>query len=598
MKKLLARPAACAAAAALGMTGVFVAVPVSAAEVASTDLDVIAEEFWDVDGIQGFATDGDGNVVLMTLAEDEVREAEKFEEEHSNVEILELAEPLVAFGQDELVGGAGYFTADSPDFQGNGGLCSVGFSGWDPQGNPAIITAGHCSLDGGWKHAIRTQPSLDLTDPGTGHPIGLLDPESLGTFGFSQYGGPGDTPGEDGTETSTDIAVIDVSNDDLTLLPEVTDWSTAGSEDLAASTTRITAVGQPRFGEPVAKSGRTTGYTADATLDLEEGWIQVSGRWVHGFGAVGLDGAPGDSGGPIVQGETAVGLVSGGGETEDGEGFLWGTRLQDALHFTDGYTVALHLEAPALTFPETTGDVEPGADITGTAPAGSMVEITPADGETLTVESNAEGQWSFPAPQDLGQQNFSAVAKVGFDVSEETQFSVNVVERTRTPEDAPPERELTIDPRRVHVADFVQEDRCVTVTATGFAAGQPLTLQVSPRGNGVEEFELDNTADQTGVVTFRVYGAEPENPHVYLGAYDLRVAAEADAEGYAPGDADDPLTGSFEVVAGGAVPGEGGDRNDKGSLPRTGVELTAGLGAGAGLLIVGVAAVLAAKRRR
>lgn len=46
----------------------------------------------------------------------------------------------------------------------------------------------------------------------------------LGDFGFSQFGGPGNTSGGP-DPTSTDIGVIDVTNDDLTLLPEVTNWA-------------------------------------------------------------------------------------------------------------------------------------------------------------------------------------------------------------------------------------------------------------------------------------------------------------------------------------------------------------------------------------
>lgn len=111
-------------------------------------------------------------------------------------------------------------------------------------------------------------------------------------------------------------------------------------------------------------------------------------------------------------------------------------------------------------------------------------------------------------------------------------------------------------------------------------------------------------------MNFGVYGTNAANADVYLGTYDVSVAAAYDddaanagseaapaAEAQAPGDADEPLIGSFEVVADeGAAPGEDEDGSDNGDLPRTGTELT-GLGVGAGLLVVGAAAVYVTTRR-
>ncbi|MBR7502803.1 LPXTG cell wall anchor domain-containing protein, partial [Mycobacterium tuberculosis] len=83
-----------------------------------------------------------------------------------------------------------------------------------------------------------------------------------------------------------------------------------------------------------------------------------------------------------------------------------------------------------------------------------------------------------------------------------------------------------------------------------------------------------------------------------IGKYDVSVTGANDT------DDESPLTGSFKVVGddqgnggGGSDDGKDGGNGGGGSdLPRTGAELT-GLAAGAGLLLVGGAAVVLTMRR-
>lgn len=581
-KRLLSRPAALAAAASLGMTGVFVTVPSSATEPtkeASTSVKSMSkqvQEFADVDGVQAYGTDGDGNVVVVTLPgeklDEETTEAiEAFEGEFSNVEVIEIAEPIQAYAQNELVGGAGYGAGTA---EGAAGLCSVGFTAVSPEGNPAVITAGHCTNDDALTQATRTLPSLDTAHSGEDSSQ-LMDPAKMGDFAFSQFGGPNHSTGGDGDPNSTDIAVIDVTNPTLELLPAVTDWSTAGDDDLAAGiATEITGVSAPVAGAPVSKSGRTTGLTHDDDLDLVDGWSRIGisdteYRWVRGFGVNGLDAAPGDSGGAVFQGDQAIGVVSGGSPASGSqESFFWGTSLVHALEFTDGYEVMVAED-----------DSEPTPDPTPSETPDPTPSDDPSDEPTEDPTSPAPTEDpTSPAPTD--------------DPTDE----------------APAERELSIDPSRVTVSDFVNEDEGVNITATGYAPGQTVELEVFPQNDSVNDFTLEGTADENGVVTFGVYGTNAANADVYLGTYEVRVAASDDdaanagseaapaAGAYAAGDADEPLTGSFEVVADeGAAPGED-DENGEGSLPRTGSELT-GLGVGAGLLVAGAAAVYVTTRR-
>ena len=244
---------------------------------------------------------------------------------------------------------------------------------------------------------------------------------------FSQFGGPGNSNGTDGSLTSVDFSTWDINNSALDLLPEVTDWTTASQDDLSLSTETITAVGAAQVG-PIERSGRTSGYSSGDVLETNV-WFRVSGfngdddyRLVHGF-VTDAYADHGDSGGPFWQGSTAVGVLSAGTTTEDGTVLSFGADIADGLALSGGYTLKLHIDAPAV---KTTGTVVAGDQISGTAPAGTTVEVTPAGGATITATSDASGNWSFPAPADFGAFDFSVIAKNGFNVSEAASGSVTI----------------------------------------------------------------------------------------------------------------------------------------------------------------------------
>ena len=409
-------------AAALGLSGLlftpsaFAAAPGADAPVVGAQYAKQAQELLNGDGVQAVGRDADGNVVIVkTVGESDA--VESFTETYPNVVVQEIGGPLEAAATTDVVGGAGYF---SPTSATAGISCSIGFTGWSPTGAPAVISAGHCTEDGVLEDTFLSDPTLDAAggDVGVGAP--------LGAFGFSQFGGAGNTVGADGDLNSIDVSVIDVSNTALDLLPVVTDWTTL--TDLSLSTIPITAVGKPVAGAPISKSGRTTGYTSAPSVDVVDGWAKVSGRVVYGFGTTGLESTEGDSGGAMFQGNTAVGVLSGGREATATEpSFVWGSDLTNALSHTGGYTVALTIAAPALTAPANGGDVERGARITGTAPALSTVTINPATGADIVVTADAAGNFSFPAPATLGAYAFTAQAKLGFDTSTTSTFAVTVV---------------------------------------------------------------------------------------------------------------------------------------------------------------------------
>lgn len=432
--RTLARPVALSAAAILGLSGTFAAAPAFASEepkaLSTKAFSAVREDLQAEENVEVVGRTVDGKLYLGTTGGVEagtlptVKELEKQVGGEIAIEQVSLKSPLSAYAKNDVVGGAGYlaYNAGKTGY----GMCSIGFTGWSKSGQPALITAGHCTDDGKLKDPIRSIPSNDEAGGGPSGQAKPLDSAPIGPFSSYRYGGPGNgNPGADRDKASSDIATIDVKNTNLKIKPEVTDWTTSKGDDLSLSTTDVTAVGNPVEGKPVKRSGRTTGIRSDDSIDLAEGWARVSGRWVHGFGVNGLEARPGDSGGSIYQGTTAVGVVSGGGSGSDGRPFVWGTRLQDALKLTDGYKVALKVSAPRVA---TTGDLASGEAITGTAPAGSTVELTAEDGQVLEAKVGSDGTWSVEADGDLGTQEYAAVAKKGFDSSEASDFKINVTD--------------------------------------------------------------------------------------------------------------------------------------------------------------------------
>ncbi|WP_440710744.1 hypothetical protein [Herbiconiux sp. YIM B11900] len=388
--------------------------------------DALAQSLLTVDGdIQAVATDGAGNVVVYTTADSASLggESRLLLGSAGNTVIKTLSGPIEAYAADEVVGGAGYAAYENVGDQ-QVGLCSVGFSGFTPEGDPAVISAGHCTLneETGARLGLSalTVPSDDTAGGGT-QPSLLAE---LGEVGFSQFGGPGDSAGTDGDLNSVDISTWDVTNDDLTLLPEVTNWSAAAiaSDDLASSTVPVRSVGEASMGATISKSGRTTGFST-GTIQAVKGWANVSGHQVYGFGATMLS-KPGDSGGSIIQGDTAIGVVSGGSEADS---FVWGADLQAGLALTGGYTVAVKIDAPQVTFPGDGGDIYAGGFITGTGPAGTTLEVDPSTGDSFTVAIDGSGNWSFPAPATAGAISYSIAATQGFSSSPATTFDVDVL---------------------------------------------------------------------------------------------------------------------------------------------------------------------------
>ncbi|MFW0769154.1 S1 family peptidase [Arthrobacter koreensis] len=400
----------------------------------ATDLTELARDYISAFGVQGLQSIGlgaDGFTIRVadpevSRVQDNARRATAsapspadYAEGFTNVAIQDAAGAGTPLAQ-EVFGGQGFLG----DAGGGYAACSIGFNGWDPSGNPAVITAGHCTLDGTIHNTLlapQTQEDAVTT--------------ALGTFGASVFGGPGnatvnpDNP--DPATFGTDVAVIGSINPDLELRPEVTEWA---GDDLSETTTRITGVGTPVVGSPVCRSGLTTGWVCGTVEELaifavpghNNGTDPADIRAVTGF-ISDFQGAPGDSGGPVISGSTAVGLVSAGFDTDDDGAIdaVGSADLATALAYVPGYSVAVFLEAPALNVKD--GDtVYTDQLLSGTAPAGSVVRASVA-GVGGEIPVGADGSWSMLVPrtvQDGETTRFSVSAVSGFNKSATTVYNL------------------------------------------------------------------------------------------------------------------------------------------------------------------------------
>lgn len=330
-----------------------------------------------------------------------------------------------AFAEGDVVGGQGYLSVSQDDLLYN---CSVGFAAWSPDRTPALLSAGHCAFDDNNLKMAGTLWSVPSEQPAAGGDDELPPtPEVLGVFGFAQFGSTNNAPGADGDTNATDISVIDVAAG-TNPLPLVTDWTTATEayDSLAGSGVAVKAVGAAVAG-PVSKSGRTTGFTTGAINGnhIVAGWAQIEDRWVQGFSSNTVAG-PGDSGGAVIQGNTAVGLISGGVEASPGvEQWTWSASLTTALPKTNGYEVALDLDAPVVASPAAGAEVNPGATIEGSAPGSDTVTVTGLGAEQ-TVDV-VDGKFSFIGPVDLGEATITITGVNGLSTSPTTTLNLTVV---------------------------------------------------------------------------------------------------------------------------------------------------------------------------
>ncbi|MFF4281311.1 S1 family peptidase [Streptomyces kronopolitis] len=177
---------------------------------------------------------------------------------------------------------------------GGNARCSLGFN-VTVQGAPAFLTAGHCGNDS----------KTWTADQGGGQP--------LGTVADSKF-------------PKTDFALV--KYDDTGAKPD-------SSVDLGnGSTQKITKAAEAAVGMKVQRSGSTTGVHDGKVTGLDATVNYGNGDIVNGLIQTDVCAEPGDSGGSMFSGDSAVGLTSGGSGdcTQGGETFF--QPMTDALKAT------------------------------------------------------------------------------------------------------------------------------------------------------------------------------------------------------------------------------------------------------------------------
>lgn len=341
----------------------------------------------------------------------------QFAARYPDVSIRHARGPARTSAGTSMQGGMGYGSETAP---GRFAVCSLGFSAFNAAGAPAAISAGHCTQDG----AISTV-RVEKRRASEGFAgLGAV----LGTFGFSRFGGPGNSAVRTGSvgltgSIGTDVSVLDRINPALTSLPSVTTWKNGSPQ---AAGPRITGVARARIGDKVCKSGRTTGWTC-GTVD-EVGIFVVGGfrkragdlRAVRGFGMANpyfSKADEGDSGGAAVAGNRAVGITS--AISYDDRGRAYFADLQRALDATPGYSLRISLNSPKLVPPAPKAVIDAGSRIHGSiagAPAGTRIKVI-SGGKTIATVTPKNGKFSFTAPAAAGGFTFGVRAVNGYSSS-------------------------------------------------------------------------------------------------------------------------------------------------------------------------------------
>ncbi|MFI6563139.1 S1 family peptidase [Streptomyces sp. NPDC050534] len=160
------------------------------------------------------------------------------------------------------------FIAGGDAISGSGGRCSLGFN-VTKGGEPYFLTAGHCT------DAIKTWSDSSGNQIGENADSQFPDND----FGLVKYTGSTDHPSE-----------VDLYN---------------------GSTQKITKAAEATVGEKVQRSGSTT-QVHDGTVKALNATVNYSEGTVNGLIQTDVCAEPGDSGGSLFDGESAIGLTSGG----------------------------------------------------------------------------------------------------------------------------------------------------------------------------------------------------------------------------------------------------------------------------------------------
>jgi putative cell wall-binding protein len=315
----------------------------------------------------------------------------------------------------DLVGGQGYFSVLSEEYI---SLCSVAFNGTNTANNlKQFLTAGHCRESGQWDNGrmyelVQSRPGVrDAAGPVLGQP-------SDSTFHLGD---------------GVDSGLVTTNTNAFTPVPRVGTWgSTANNAPVTSGAqVAIRDYAQAVVNQPICRSGRTSGWQCgtveEVDYDLSVGpapIVQVN-TIISDFCAL-----PGDSGGSVLSGSYAIGLLSAGTYEDscDEQG-----RLSAAFPLVAGddkssvatanptWEISVAVSNPVITFPAAGAVVPEGATMTGTVPSSTTrysVRVVVDGSTTLTAPVASDGTWSVPLTGvSKGLHSYSVTALYGTGIS-------------------------------------------------------------------------------------------------------------------------------------------------------------------------------------
>ena len=211
------------------------------------------------------------------------------------------------------------------------------------------------------RRAAKLRPGLRRDDP-LGMPATPLSAPSVSASSAvdksSWITGDEKNPGNVGT----DIAVIESLRKGIDVQPAATVWTAATAVTCGRprrpTAVKIIGLVAPFEGQQVCRSGRTTGWSCGTVQEL--GIYVVGGttadpadlRAFRGFLSKDVQSSGGDSGGPWISGNFAVGTHSAGDGAGATENFAIATTLEDSLaRIPGGVQLQLFLNKPELVAP-------------------------------------------------------------------------------------------------------------------------------------------------------------------------------------------------------------------------------------------------------
>jgi putative cell wall-binding protein len=518
------------------------------ADAAATAVDVVDE--LSASGVEVLSSRVDGTELVVNVASDADVAAVEAVGATAEVggEAVAPAERKVVDGAPDVqllrdvVGGQGYYTRKGD----LGYLCSVGFNGIDINtSNPEFLTAGHCvepgSDDGG--RAYFLEQSRPGQDPATNNvPLGY---PNGGSVYFGNY---------------YDTALFHVDST-VTPKPVVGTWNNNQGSVTSGTPVAVRDYTRAIVGQSICKSGRTTGWTCGTVEGVDEEWI-VGGHYINAFHS-GMCALHGDSGGAVVSGSYALGLLSFGSyqdscnEANQITGvFPIDSPLEDSLDVETTWEPLVTLAKPDSATLGGGAPLYTGTAATGTVLGGGKrysVHLSIDGGAETVLQVASNGSWSAPSTSALGagSHSFSMYAsyKSGIQTSATVSGSFTVAD--------PPTVERISGATRFDVAVQIANRMYPTTApvvyvATGY--NYPDALSAGPaavkQGGPLLLTLTDAVPD---VVAAKIQSLAPERIVIVGGPNSVNDSVKSILQGLAPQATVERLSGADRYAASRAV---------------------------------------------